>query len=68
MRPQIVPILTVVLSFLVSASMLAQSSGPPPPAQRRPPEAPIDTQLVYLLVLGVFLGCYFLYKKTKQRA
>ncbi len=67
MRPQIVPILAVVLFFLNSASMLAQSVSPPPPRQNRGPELPIDSDLMVLLSLGVLLGVYVMYKKIKNK-
>ncbi len=67
MRPQIVSILTLVLSFLSSASMLAQTVSPPPPRQTRGPELPlpIDSDLMLLLSVGVLLGVYVVYKKIK---
>ncbi|MEZ4857391.1 MAG: hypothetical protein R2781_01110 [Flavobacteriaceae bacterium] len=69
MRPQIVPIVTLLLFLLNSFIMLGQSttasSGPPPPAQRTPPELPIDGSLYLLLALGILYGIYALLKMKK---
>jgi hypothetical protein len=69
MRPQIVIILTIVLSLVNNTVMLAQQissdSGPPPPSGQRGPEFPIDQGLMILLVLGFLLGIYVLTKKIK---
>jgi hypothetical protein len=70
MRPQIVIILTIVLSLFNNTVMLAQlNSGvtsPPPPSNRRPPETPIDQGLLILLIFGFLLGLYVVLKKIKE--
>ena len=67
MRPQIVSILTLVLSFLSSTSMLAQAVSPPPPGQTRGPFLPIDTDLIFLLIVGVLLGVFMLLRKIVSK-
>lgn len=64
MRPQIVKILTLILFVLNSIAMLAQTAGPPPPSPgRRPPQAPIDSDLYILVIVGLLYGTYVAYKK-----
>ena len=60
MRPQIVHILTLLLSVMFSVPMLAQRTSPPAPGQRRPPELPLDDGALILLIIGVFVGVIFL--------
>ena len=72
MRPQIVKKIALVLCFLASASMLGQSasgsSGPPPPNRGPvPPELPLDTNILILIVLGLLYGSYVLYKKRQAK-
>lgn len=71
MRPQIVIILTFVLSFFNNTPMLAQlrsgETGPPPPVRTPPPpELPIDSGLLILLVIGIVFGCYVVLKKRQS--
>ena len=66
MRSQIVTILSLLLSFLSTTSMLAQGSGPdlPEPGRRPPPpELPLDQNILILIIAGVLLGIYFIYKR-----
>jgi len=71
MRPQIVTILTLALSFLNGAFMLGQSSsadsGPPPPPQRTAPELFIDSNIIWLLLAGLAYGGYILIKRNKAK-
>ena len=71
MRPQIVKILTLVLFIFNSTIMLAQSkdggSGPPSPGQRRPPQAPIDDNILILICIGLLYGAYIAYKKYQSK-
>ena len=49
--------------------MLGQSlsgkSGPPPPSNNRTPQLPIDENIVVLIVLGLILGGYVIYKNRR---
>ncbi len=48
--------------------MLAQSAGPPPPGQgRRPPQAPIDSDLYIVLLIGLVYGIYVAYRKNRLK-
>ena len=71
MRPQIVKILTVMLFIFNSMIMLAQSkgsdTGPPSPGQRRPPQAPIDDNILILICIGLLYGLYIVYKKHQAK-
>ncbi len=71
MRSQIVKILTVVLLMFNSAIMLAQSkgggSGPPSPSQRRPPQLPIDDNILILICIGLLYGVFIAYKKHQSK-
>ncbi len=67
MRPQIVPILTLVLNILSGTSMLAQSVSPPPPAQKGPPELPIDQQIIHLLIIGLAVGLYVVTQRFRSK-
>lgn len=76
MRPQIVKkikiLAPVVLCFLISAIMLGQadaaSSGPPTPEMgRTPPELPIDSGLLFLLIAGLGYGIYITAKRMKAK-
>ena len=69
MRPQIVKILTLILLVFNSISMLAQNAGPPHPSQRRPPDlpAPIDDNVLVLIMIGLFYGIYIAYKKYQAK-
>ena len=68
MRPQIVKILTLVLFVFNSISMLAQNAGPPTPTnERRPPQNPIDDQIIILIVMGLIFGAYIAYKKHQAK-
>lgn len=40
---------------------------PPPPPGLEPPVLPLDGGLVLLLIAGVLLGSYTIYKKTKYK-
>ena len=70
MRPQIMNILTIVLSLFSSTAMLAQhissDSGPPPPGNGFPPELPIDQGVVLLLLFGFLMGVYVVLKTIKE--
>ncbi len=71
MRPQIVKILTLVLFIFNSMIMLAQSkgsdSGPPPPSQNRTPQLPIDSNIYFLIIIGLLFGVYIAYKKNQTK-
>ncbi len=67
MRPQIVHILTLMLSIFSSISMFAQRVSPPPPGQNRGPELPISNQLLYLAIAGTLLGLFFLLRRAKRK-
>jgi len=49
--------------------MLAQNAGPPHPSQRRPPDlpAPIDDNVLVLIMIGLFYGIYIAYKKYQAK-
>ncbi len=76
MRPQIVKkikiLAPVALCFLLSAIMLGQaetgSSGPPAPNMNRtPPDLPIDSGLLFLLIAGLGYGIYITAKRMKAK-
>ncbi len=67
MRPQIVKILTLVLFVFNSMYMLAQTAGPPPPANNRAPEAPIDDNIIILIIIGLVYGTYIGFKKYNTK-
>jgi hypothetical protein len=69
MRPQIVKISLLVLFLVNSISMLGQSpsgsSGPPAPNNSLGPQLPIDENILILVALGLILGMYVIYKKSR---
>ncbi|MGV6828866.1 MAG: hypothetical protein ACWA45_05655 [Flavobacteriales bacterium] len=71
MRPQIVKIVTLVLSFITSTAMLAQhtnaGSRPPAPNGQRGPQLPIDDHLFVLFIVALVYGCYIIYTKRKTK-
>ena len=66
MRPQIVTILTLILSTMSSMFALAQDGGGPPPPITHPPEIPIDSSIAILIVAALVYGGYIAFKKMKQ--
>jgi len=65
MRPQIVKIATILfITFFVTITSWSQQV-PPPPERTPPPGLPIDSDLVYLILLGILLGLFFLFR-TKR--
>ncbi len=61
----------LITTLFTGSSLLYAKDGqtPPPPAAAGPPPpvglpTPIDQELWFLLVLGVLLGIYILYKKN----
>jgi hypothetical protein len=76
MRPQIVKKIKIlaptVLFFLTSAISLGQarsaSSSPPAPEMgRTPPELPIDSGLMILLIAGLVYGIYIVRYKMRAK-
>lgn len=75
MRPQIVNILTAVLTIFSCVQMLGQSKsvGPPPPSGGSrmtppPPELPLDSSLQILVWIALIYGAYWAYKiKIKKK-
>jgi len=69
MRPQIVRILTGILTLFTSINMLAQrssaGSGPPSPTNQRGPELPIDNGIFILILAGLAIGFYVILKKNR---
>ncbi|MBT8262727.1 MAG: hypothetical protein KJO05_07885 [Bacteroidia bacterium] len=65
MRPQIVAILTIVLSLLNSTVMHAQATSPPPPPPTPPPELPLDSGIILLIIAGLIYGCYKVSKNIR---
>ncbi|PKP24533.1 MAG: hypothetical protein CVU03_12035 [Bacteroidetes bacterium HGW-Bacteroidetes-2] len=64
MRPQIVKIVVLIVSIFVST--ISWGKQLPPPPQRTPPIGlPIDGGLIYLLLLGILLGVFFLLRKKR---
>lgn len=69
MRPQIVKkiLLLLFLHLWMFGYAFANEKGPPPPMRDgRPPtftELPIDNHILILIMIGVLLGAYFLYRK-----
>ena len=72
MRCKIVLFLLVIVTQFNGVQLFAQSvsgtQGPPPPNTSRTPlppidaMVPIDDNLIILVVMGLFLGAYFVYK------
>ena len=61
-----------LLCFLTSAAMLGQAeasnSGPPAPNMNRtPPELPIDSGMLFLLIVGLGYGIYITIKRMKAK-
>jgi len=52
-----------VLTLVIQTTSAGQ--GPPPPSQNRPPQLPIDDNLWILLVGGIILGAYIIYKRSR---
>lgn len=65
MRPQIVAILTIVLSLLNGTVMHAQVDTPPPPPPTPPPELPLDSGMFLLLIAGLIYGSYIVLKRIR---
>ena len=51
-----------VITLAVQAS--SSDKGPPPPSQNRGPGLPIDDNIWILIIAGVLLGVYILYKRN----
>jgi hypothetical protein len=71
MRPQIVKILVFIISLVSSGSMFSQSGGvdsnPPPPPQATPPELPIDSGVLLLVIVGILYGAFVLIRRKKTK-
>lgn len=70
MRSQIVIITALAVSLLNGVHAFAQSKQPPAPNPSRTPgppidaSMPIDDNLILLVIAGLFLGAYFIYKRN----
>lgn len=70
MRSQIVLITALMVSLFNGVHSIAQSKQPPVPNPDRTPgppidaSMPIDDNLIVLLIAGLLLGVYYVYKKN----
>jgi hypothetical protein len=73
MRPQIVKFVSLVCFILHGATafaqLAAQSSGsvPPPPQRTPPPDGPIDSGLLFLLIVASTYGVYIIARQIRLK-
>lgn len=67
MSPKLRTFIATATLFLVGLNVYAQKTPPAPPSRTPLPGlvAPIDDNLIILIIAGLFIGIFYIYKNHK---